>query len=131
MGADTERRRRVTWGFEVAFALLLTIELLPVLVLYGLDLAAGTVAPDAEKALGAVAGIIGLWLALMSSDALMRRLPALRWASVIALILAAALGLYLVWGFTRTVGGMAWAAGLTGAAGAAVALHQIARLVRL
>jgi hypothetical protein len=131
MGADTERRRSVTWVLEVAFALLLTVELLPVLLLYWLDLTAGTVGADAEIALGAVVGIIGLWLALMSSDALMRRQPVLRWASVTALTLAAAVGVYLVWGFTRAVGGMAWAAGITGAAAAAVALHQLIRLVRL
>ncbi len=131
MCADPARRRSVTWVLEVAFALLLTVELLPVLLLYGLDLSSGTVAPDAEIALGAVLGIIGLWLALMSSDALIRRQPFLRWASVTGLTLAAVVGIYLVWGFTRAVGGMAWAAGITGAAAAAVALHQLSRLFRL
>jgi hypothetical protein len=127
----TARRRSVTWVFEIVFALLLTVALLPVLLLYGLDLTAGRVAPDLGKALCAVAGIIGLWVALVSSDALMHRQPVLRWASVTALAFAAALGIYLVWGFARGIGGMAWAAGITCAAAAAVTLHQLVRLVRL
>jgi hypothetical protein len=59
MSADAERKS-ATWVVEVAFAVLLTVELLPVLLLYALDLAAGTVAPDAEKALVAAVGIVGL-----------------------------------------------------------------------
>jgi hypothetical protein len=55
----------------------------------------------------------------------------LRWASVTALAFAAALGINFVWGFTRGIGGMAWAAGITGAVAAAVTLHQLVRLVRL
>jgi hypothetical protein len=127
---DAERKS-VTWAVEVALAILLTLMLLPMLLLYGLDLAAGTVAPDAEKALLAVVGLVGLWLALLSSDALVRRQPLLRWAAVIALALAAAGGIYFVWLSGHIAGDTPWVAALAGAAGAAVALHQLIRLARL
>jgi len=130
MSADAERKSQV-WVVEVAFTILLTVAMLPVLLLYGLDLAAGTVAPDAEKALVAVVGIVGLWLALLSSDALVRRQPVLRWVTVTALALAAVLGMYLVWGSVHAVGEVPWVAALSGAAAAPVALHQLVRLARL
>jgi hypothetical protein len=130
MSPDAERKS-VTWVVEVAFTILLTVEMLPVLLLYGLDLGAGTVAPDAEKAVVAVVGIVGLWLALLSSDAQLRRKPVRRWAGVTALALAAALGSYLMWGSAHAGFEARWVAALSGAAGAAVALHQLVRLARL
>jgi hypothetical protein len=130
MRRDAERKR-ATWVIEIALTLLLTMELLPVLLLYALDLAAGTVAPDAEKALLAVLGIVGLWLALLSPDARVRRYPVLRWVALAGGALAGAVGLYLVWGSARAVGETPWAAALAGAAAVAIALHQLVRLTRL
>jgi len=121
----------MTRAVEVVLAVVLTAELLPVLLLYGLDVAAGTVPPGAERALFAVVGIVGLWVALVSSEALMLRQPMLRWGTAAALTVAAALGISLVWDVALGESRAAWLTGMTAGAGGAAAVHQGIRLVRL
>ena len=128
MGATIGRRGPV-WIAEVVVALVVTATLLPMLLLYVLDLAAGKVAPDAGWALGYAIGLLGIWVALMSLDSLYQRSAAMRWAVVVALVVAATLMPQLAWGGVRA-GGMNFGIFLLLAA-AGVALHHLVRLVRL
>lgn len=121
--------RGLVWVAEVVVAALVTMSLLPMLFLYVLDLAAGSIAPDAAWALGIAIGLLGIWVAVMTPDSLYQRSPAMRWAAVITLALATTLLAQLAWGSVRTAG-MDFGI-LVELAAAGVALHQVVRLILL
>jgi tetrahydromethanopterin S-methyltransferase subunit C len=124
-------RNPVLWGIEVLIAALTTVTLLPMLLLYMLDLAAGTIAPDAMFALGAAIGLIGIWLALLRPDSTYQRSALLRWCVIVILIIGTAILANLAWGSVRQ-GGTGFGIGLLATlAPVGVALHQIVRLLRL
>ena len=119
------------WGIEVLIAVLTTFMLLPMLLLYVLDLAAGTIAPDASWAFGAAIGLIGIWLALLRPDSTFHRKPLLRWPVIVILIIGIVVLANLAWGSVQH-GGMGFGVRLLlMLAPVGVALHQIVRLLRL
>jgi hypothetical protein len=117
------------WIAEVVLTAITTLSLLPMLFLYVLDLAGGTIAPDAAWALGAVIGLLGIWVALLIPDSRYQRNPAFRWSVVAALAIATTFLAKLAWDSVRA-GGMDFGFGLfVNVAAAGVALHQLARLI--
>jgi hypothetical protein len=131
MNVTGERNPRLWLGIEVLIALVTTFMLLPMLLLYVLDLSAGTIAPDAMKAFGAAIGLIGIWLAVLRPDSTFQRKPLLRWCVIVLLIIAIAALANLAWGSVRE-GGLAFGIRLlVMLAPLGVALHQVVRILRL
>jgi hypothetical protein len=119
--------RSKLWAIEVVVTGLTTVMLLPVLGLYGMDLAAGTIAPDAEWALAAVVGLVGLWIALLKPDSFYQRRRVMRWAVVAALIISIGALANLVLGGPNGITADLLILG----APVVVAIHQLVRLLRL
>jgi len=108
-----------------------TITLLPMLLLYGMDFAAGTIAPDAIFALGVAIGLLGIWIALLKPDSIYQRSPAIRWGVIVALIIGIGGLANLAWGSVQ-VGGTGFGIGLLILlAPVGVALYLLVRLLRL
>lgn len=129
---ESKGRRSPLWVAEVVVAAIMTASLLPMLFLYGLDLAAGTIAPDAAWALGAAIGLLGIWVALLTPDSLHQRKPAIRWAVVAALALAVTFLAKLAWGSAHADNmNLGLVVLLPMVTSAGVALHQLIRLIRL
>ncbi len=119
------------WGFEVLIAVLTTVMLLPMLLLYLLDLAAGTIAPDAMWAFGAAIALVGIWTGLLRPDSTYQRSPLLRWCVIAILIIGMGVLANLAWGSVQQ-GGMRFGIGLfVMVAPIGVSLHQLVRLLRL
>ncbi len=124
-------RNQALWSIEMLIAGLTTFMLLPMLLLYVLDLAAGTIAPDAMWAFGAAIGLLGIWIALLRPDSTYRRSPPIRWCVIAILIIGIGVLANLAWGSVQR-GGMGFGIGLLMMlAPVGVALHQLVRLLRL
>ncbi len=121
--------KRALWVVEVGLTALVTLSLLPTILFYVLDLTAGIVAPDAEWGFGAAIGLIGIWVALLARDSLNQPKARIRWAVVVALVVAVVCLARLAWGF-RTTKGASVTTGLLIVASTAIGLHQLIRLLR-
>jgi hypothetical protein len=119
------------WIAEVVVTVIMTASLFPMLFLYVLDLATGTVAPGAVWAIGVVIGLLGIWVALLIPDSRYKGNSGMRWAVVAALAIGTTLLAKLVWDSVGT-GGMGFGFGFfVNVAAAGVALHQLVRLILL
>lgn len=126
MKALIEGRRAVRVA-EVALAAAMTLTLLPMLVLYVLDLSTGRIGPGAAWALGVAIGLLGIWAALLATDSLYQRKPLMRWAVLAALAVAVTFMANIAWDMRASSGFTS----LVAVASAGVAVHQLVRLLRL
>jgi hypothetical protein len=119
------------WGVEVVIAVLTTFMLLPMLLLYLLDLFAGKIAPDAIWAFGAAIAVLGIWLALLRPDSTFQGNALLRGCVIAMLIIGISVLADLTWG-SHQLQGMGYGVGLlVKLAPTGVVLHQLVRLLRL
>lgn len=130
MNTIGERRRAIRL-LGIMVAVIATITLLPMLLLYGMDLAAGTIAPDATLALCAAIGLLGIWIALAKPDSVYERRPAIRWVVIATLIIGIGAFANLAWGIMQPRGTGFGIGFLMILAPVGVALHQLIRLLRL
>ena len=125
----TSARGQQVSQIEILIVGLTTVLLLPVSCLYAMDLAAGIISPDLQRAIAAVVGLLGLWMAVLKDDSFYRARQAARWIIVVTLAASGvALG-NLLWGSSQSSEhALSWLILFAPVIGA---IHQLVRLIRL